>query len=393
MRVSQEKVDVFMQYVGELIETSESFNLLQKRIGSTSSNQLARDFKDINSGFNQLSDKLQKSLLEIRKVPARNLVQKIPRMACDLAQTLGKSVEVVMTGQDVQIDKSMMEALESPLNHLVRNCVDHGIEPPDKRRQAGKNETGAITIDISEAGDHVTLRIGDDGSGIDPDKIRREAVRRGLATAEQAETLSDRDALQFIFRSGFSTAEKVTDVSGRGVGLDVVRTNVESLRGTIDLESHPGRGAVVTLRLPSSLTVLVVHGMLAGVGDQQFIIKVEDIYEAIRPRPQEVVTVGARAECLHVRGRIYPLIRLHKLFGIETTFTNPASATVILAHTRDKYAGILVDRIIGQQRAVVKDLKGRLQVLKTIAGTAILADGRVGLVLNVPGILKECLSG
>ena len=393
MRVSQEKVDVFMQYVGELIETSESFNLLQKRIGSTSSNQLARDFKDINSGFNQLSDKLQKSLLEIRKVPARNLVQKIPRMACDLAQTLGKSVEVVMTGQDVQIDKSMMEALESPLNHLVRNCVDHGIEPPDKRRQAGKSETGAITIDISEAGDHVTLRIGDDGSGIDPDKIRREAVRRGLATAEQAETLSDRDALQFIFRSGFSTAEKVTDVSGRGVGLDVVRTNVESLRGTIDLESHPGRGAVVTLRLPSSLTVLVVHGMLAGVGDQQFIIKVEDIYEAIRPRPQEVVTVGARAECLHVRGRIYPLIRLHKLFGIETTFTNPASATVILAHTRDKYAGILVDRIIGQQRAVVKDLKGRLQVLKTIAGTAILADGRVGLVLNVPGILKECLSG
>lgn len=391
MRVSQEKVDVFMQYVGELIETSESFNLLQKRINRASNDQLSRDFKDINTGFNQLSDKLQKSLLEIRKVPARNLVQKIPRMARDLAHTLGKSVEVALAGQDVAIDKSMMEALESPLNHLVRNCVDHGIEPPDARRKAGKNETGTIAIDISEAGEHVTLKISDDGAGIDPDKIRAEAVRRGMATAEQAKTLSDHDALQFIFRSGFSTAEKVTDISGRGVGLDVVRTNVESLRGTIELESHPGRGTAVTLRLPASLTVLVVHGMLAGVGDQQFIIKIEDIYEAIRPRLQEIVTVGGKAECLNVRGRIYPLIRLHKLFGIETKCTDPAVATIILAHTKDKHAGILVDRIIGQQRTVVKDLKGRFEDLKTVAGTAILADGHVGLVLNVPGILKECL--
>jgi two-component system chemotaxis sensor kinase CheA len=391
MRVSEEKVDVFMQYVGDLIETSESFNLLQKRIDSASNDQLARDFKDINTGFNQLSDKLQKSLLEIRKVPARNLLQKIPRMVRDLAHTLGKDAQVVMTGQDVQIDKSMIEALESPINHLVRNCVDHGIERPDQRRRAGKNETGAITIDISEAGDNVVLRIGDDGSGIDPDKIRREAVRRGLTTTEQAETLGDREVLQFIFRSGFSTAERVTDVSGRGVGMDVVRTNVELLRGTIDLESHFGRGSAVTLRLPSSLTVLVVHGMLAGVGDQQYIIKVEDIHEAIRPKPQEVVTVGGTGECLHVHGRIYPLIRLHELFGIETKFIDPACATVILAHTKDKCAGILVDRILGQQRAVVKELKGRFQNLKTIAGTAILANTRVALVLNVTGILKEYL--
>ncbi|UCC96559.1 MAG: chemotaxis protein CheA [Phycisphaerales bacterium] len=391
MRVSEEKIDVFMQYVGDLIETSESFNLLGERIDDTANNQLAGDFKDINAAFNQLSDKLQKSLLEIRKVPARNLVQKIPRMVRDLAHGLGKNVQVVMTGQDVQIDKSMIEALESPINHLVRNCVDHGIELPATRQKAGKNETGTITIDISEAGDNVTMRIGDDGSGIDPDKTGREAVRRGLVTAEQAETLSDHEVLQFIFRSGFSTAERVTDVSGRGVGMDVVRTNVESLRGTIDLESHLGEGSAVTLRLPSSLTVLVVHGMLAGIGDQQYIIKVEDIHEAIRPNPEEVVTVGGTAECLHVRGGIYPLIRLHELFGIETDLTDPTRSTVILAHTKDKCAGILVDRILGQQRVVVKDLKGPFQELGTIAGTAVLANSRVGLVLNVSGIIEECL--
>ncbi len=391
MRVSEEKVDVFMQYVGDLIEMSEAFNLFQERIDGASDEQLAKGFRDINAGFGQLSDKLQKSLLEIRKVPARSLVQKIPRMVRDLAHSLGKKVQVAMTGQEAQLDKSVIEAMESPVNHLVRNCVDHGIEPPAARQKAGKSETGTIAIDISESDDAVVLKISDDGSGIDPDRIRREAVRRGLVTPEQAESLSDREALQFIFRSGFSTAEKVTDVSGRGVGMDVVRANVEALRGTIDLESQHGRGTTVTLRLPTSLTVLVIHGMLAGVGDQQYIIKLEDIHKAIRPRPQEMITVGANAECLHVCGRIYPLIRLHRLFGIETEFTDPTGATVILAHTKDKCAGILVDRILGQQRAVIKDLKGQLADLPAIAGTAILANTRVGLVLDVPGIIEDRL--
>ncbi len=391
MRVSEEKVDVFMQYVGDLIEMSEAFNLFQKRIGGASNEQLARGFRDINAGFGQLSDELQKSLLEIRKVPARSLVQKIPRMVRDLAHSLGKKVQVAMTGQDAQLDKSVIEAMESPVNHLVRNCVDHGIEPPATRQKAGKSETGTIAVDISESDDAVVLRIADDGSGIDPGRIRREAVRRGLVTPDQAESLSDRDVLQFVFRSGFSTAEKVTDVSGRGVGMDVVRTNVEALRGAIDLESQHGRGTTVTLRLPTSLTVLVIHGMLAGVGDQQYIIKLEDIYKAIRPRPEEIITVGANVECLHVCGRIYPLIRLHRLFGIETEFTDPTRATVILAHAKNKLAGILVDRILGQQRAVMKDLKGRLAGLQTIAGTAILADTRVGLVLDIPGIMEKYL--
>jgi len=388
MRVSEEKVDVFMQYVGDLIEMSESFNLFQERIDSTSNGQLAKGFRDINVGFGQLSDKLQKSLLEIRKVPARNLVQKIPRMVRDLAHTLGKKVQVVMTGQEAQIDKSVIEAMESPVNHLVRNCVDHGIEPPAARQKTGKSETGTIAIDICESDDAVMLKIADDGSGIDPERIRREAVRRGLTTPEQAESLSDREVLQFIFRSAFSTAERVTEVSGRGVGMDVVRTNVESLRGTIDLESQYGRGTTVTLRLPTSLTALVIQGMLAGIGDQQYIIKLEDIHKAIRPRPEELVAVGGHAECLHVCGKIYPLIRLHKLLGIETEFTDPTRATVILAHTKDKCAGILVDRILGQQRAVIKDLRGRLADLHMIAGTAILANTRVGLVLDVPGIVE-----
>jgi len=393
MRVSEEKIDVFMQYVGDLLEVSESFNLLQKRIDSNSDMQLAREFKDINTSFNQLSDKLQKSLLAIRKVPARNLVQKIPRMARDLANSLGKQVQVEVTGQSVQIDKSTIEALESPISHLVRNCVDHGIETPVERKKAGKSETGFVKIDISEQGDDVIIKIHDDGAGIDPEKIRKKAIQMGLVTAELASGLSDRETLQFIFSSGFSTAKKVSDVSGRGVGMDVVRTNVESLKGTIDLQSTPGKGSAVTLRLPSSLTVLVVNGMLASVGDQQYIIKVEDIYEAIRPKAEEIITVSGHAECLHVRGQIYPLIRLHELFGVEAEFTDPTEGMVILVEDKDSRGAILVDKILGQQRVVVKKLDERFSYLNTVAGAAILANTKVGLVLDVPAILAESLGG
>jgi len=246
-------------------------NLLQKRINVNSDTQLAREFRDVNSAFNQLSDKLQKSLLAIRRVPAGNLVQKVPRMVRDLANSLGKDVKVEVAGQ---IDKSMIEALESPINDLVRNSVDHGVERPQERKKAGKSETGMVKIDISEHGEDVIISIEDDGAGIDPEEIRKKAVRMGLVPEEQAAQLDDRDVLQFIFASGFSTARKVSDVSGRGVGMDVVRTNVESLKGSISLRSVPGRGSTVTLRLPSSLTVLVVDGMLVGVGDQQYIIRV-----------------------------------------------------------------------------------------------------------------------
>ena len=393
MRVSEEKVDVFMHYVGDLIEISESFNLLQKRIDINSDTQFAREFKDVNSGFNQLSDKLQKSLLAIRKVPARNLIQKIPRMVRDLANSLSKEVKVEVSGQDVQIDKSMIEALESPINHLVRNCVDHGIETPEERKKAGKNETGMIKIDIAEHGEDVIIKIEDNGAGIDPEKIRKKAIQMGLVTDEQTAQLNDRDVLKFIFSSGFSTAKKVSDVSGRGVGMDVVRTNVESLKGSIDLQSTLGQGSTVTLQLPSSLTVLVVNGMLVSVGNQQYIIKVEDIYEAIRPKPDEITTVHGYAECLHVHGQLYPLIRLHELFGVETEFTDPAEAMVILAKNKDSRGAILVDNILGQQRAVVKELDKQFSYLNTVAGTAILANTKVVLVLDVPGILAESLGG
>jgi len=385
------RIDVFMRYVGDLIEISESFNLLQRRIDTNPDRQLAREFKDVNSSFNQLSDKLQKSLLAIRKVPARNLIQKVPRMVRDLANSLGKKVNVKITGQDVQVDKSMIEALGSPMNHLVRNCVDHGIERPKQRQEAGKDETGVVRIDITEQGDDVTIKIADDGAGIDPEKVRLKAIQMGLVTDKQAAQLNDRDVLQFVLSSGFSTAKQVTDVSGRGVGMDVVRTNVESLKGSIDLQSSLGQGSTVTLRLPSSLTVLVVNGMLVSVGDQQYIIKVEDIYEAIRPKAEDITTVRGCAECLHVHGEIYPLIRLHELFGVKTELTEPTESMVILARNKDNCGALLVDKILGQQRAVVKELDEQFSYLNTVAGTAILANTRVGLVLDIPGILAESL--
>jgi len=393
MRVSEEKIDVFMQYVGDLIEVSESFKLLQKRMDSSSDIELAKEFKSINSGFNQLSDRLQKSLLEIRKVPAKNLVQKVPRMARDLAQSLGKKIQVEITGQETQVDKSLIEALESPINHLVRNCVDHGIEGPEHRGKVGKRETGTIEVAIAKESENVIIRVRDDGGGIDPEKIRDKAVKLGLASTEQAGSMSDRQVLQFILSAGFSTAQKVTDVSGRGVGMDVVRSNVESLRGAINLESTLGEGTTVTLRMPSSLTVVVISGMVVSVGDQQYIIKLEDIHEVLRPRAQDVLTVNGKTECLKVRGQIYPLIRLHQVFGVQPEFSKPFQAMVILTHIKDKRAGMLVDRILGQQRVVLKELDKKFSYLKTIAGTAILANTNVGLVLDVPGIIGHSLGG
>lgn len=393
MRISEEKIDVFMHYIGDLIEISETLNLLQKRIDVNSDTQLATEFKDVNSGFNQLSNKLQKSLLAIRKIPARNLIQKIPRMVRDLANPLSKKVKVEVAGQDVQIDKSMIEALESPINHLVRNCVDHGIETAEERKKAVKSETGTVKIDIAGNGENVIIKIEDDGAGIDPEKIRKKAVQMELVTNEQAAQLDEHDVLQFIFSSGFSTAKKVSDVSGRGVGMDVVKNNVESLKGSIDLQSTLGQGTTVTLRLPSSLTVLVVNGILVSVGSHQYIIKVEDIYGAIRPKPEEIATVTGYAECLHVHGQIYPLIRLHELFGVETELIEPTEAMVILAKDKGCRGAILVDRILGQQRTVVRKLDKQFSYINTIAGTAILANRKVGMVLDVPGILVESLGG
>jgi len=393
MRVSEEKIDVFMQYVGDLIEISESFNLLQTRIDANSDTQLTAEFKNINSNFTQLSDKLQKSLLAIRKVPAMNLIQKIPRMVRDLANSLNKEVQVEFTGENVQIDKSMIEAMESPINHLVRNCVDHGIEMPEERKKSGKSETGLIKVNISEQGDDVIVEIDDDGAGIAPEKNRKKAVQMGLITHERANKLDDREVLEFIFSSGFSTAAKVSDISGRGVGMDVVRFNVESLKGSINLQSTNGKGTTVKMRLPSSLTVLVVNGMLVDVGDQQYIVKLDDIYEIIRPKPEEIITVRNDSECLHVRGQIYPLIRLHELFGVETEFTNPTEAGVILVQVNEKRGAILVDKLLTRQRVIVKKLDEQFSYLNTVAGTAVLANTKVSLVLDIPGILSEFMEG
>ncbi len=391
MRVSEEKVDVFMRYVGDLIEMAESFNLLQKRIDGTSNAPFAKELKGINQGFNRLSDKLQKSLLAIRKVPAGNLVQKIPRMVRDLSNSLGKKVQVEVRGQDVQIDKSMIEALESPINHLVRNCVDHGIESPEARKEGSKNETGTIKIDVSEQGDDIIIKIQDDGGGIDPAKIRKKAVQMGLINSSQEKNLSDREIIQFVFSSGFSTAQKVTDISGRGVGMDVVRTNINSLKGSIELDSCYNHGTTVTLCLPSSLTVLVVDGMLVDVASEQYIIKLEDICELIQLKPEEITTINAKAECLHIHGKICPLIRLHELFGVETEFADTDVATVVLTKVKDDFAAILVDKISGQQRVVVKEVQGLFFDSSTIAGAAILASGSVGLVLDIAGIIANSL--
>jgi len=392
MRIDEEKVDGFMSYVGELIVTAETFNYLQKRIEAEQvSPQTVRAFKNANQAFRELSDDLQESLMEIRRVPIKGLLQKVTLMARELAGQMGKKVKVEIEGQEVRLDKSIAENLEGPLVHIVRNSMDHGLEEPETREKAGKTPEGLLRVKASTDKEFFFLEIFDDGRGVDPEKMRRAAVEKGRMSEAQARGLSDKEAVNLIFAAGFSTAKEITDVSGRGVGMDVVRTNIAQLNGSINVDSLPGRSTTISLKIPLSVTLQVVKALLVRVGAENFIISLDDIIESLRPSAQELATVEGRGEVLNRRGQILPLIRLYEIFDLNPQFTNPCEAILVIVETSAGRFGLLVDEVIGQQQVVVKDLGTQFKNLACLAGSAILGDGRLGLVLDADGLVRLAL--
>lgn len=388
MRVSEEKIDDFMKYVGDLIMVNESLNNLQRKlIDSEVADGIINEFRQTNSTFRSLSDKLQFSLLEIRKVPARGLVQKIPRMVRDLAEKLNKKIVVDIAGEDILIDKTLLEALGDPITHMVRNCVDHGIATPQKRLDAGKSQTGTISINLKQKNEMVTFTISDDGNGIDPNKIRAKAIEKGLI--RNSESLTNRQILQLIFASGLSTAEKVSDVSGRGVGMDVVRTNVEKLNGTIEIDSEIGKGTQITLKLPANSTAVVESFILAGVGQHFFLVPLKHVRELLRPTEEMLYTIQNRGEFLNLRDQLYSLLRIPEIFDIKSQHSNPSHGMVIIVEADHKQAALFVDEIYGQQRAVTKNLDGELINLPGIAGAAILGNGHIGIVTDIAALIEN----
>lgn len=389
MRISEEKVDGFMSYVGELIVTAETFNYLQKMIEQEKVNpNTIWAFKNANRAFRELSDELQESLMEIRRVPIKGILQKVNMMARELSHQLGKRVKVQLEGQEVQLDKSIAESLEAPLVHVVRNSLDHGLEPEEERRRQGKDEEGLLRVTASADKEYFYLAVEDDGAGIDPAKMRAVAVQKDLMSEAQAAALTDKEAIGLIFGAGFSTAKTITDVSGRGVGMDVVRTNINALNGSISVDSAVGQGTTITFKIPLSVTLQVIKALHVRVGNANFIISLDEILESLRPMPEELSTVEGRGLVLNRRGQITPLIKLYEIFNLEPQFPNPEDGLVVMVETTSGRYALLVDAVMGQQQVVVKELGAQFKSLNFLSGSALLGDGGLGLVLDANGVVN-----
>jgi len=380
IRVEVEKIDLLINLVGELIITQsmieQQVSLLDQKTHINlinSINQLTRNTRD-----------LQESALSIRMMPMNYVFSRFPRMVHDLSARLGKQTTLVMTGATTELDKSLIERIVDPLTHLFRNCIDHGIEMPAIRKQLGKSEAGNLTLSATNRGSHIVIEVSDDGAGLDRQLILNKALSRGLNVSEK---MSDNEVWQLIFAPGFSTAEVVTEVSGRGFGMDVVKQNIGAMGGTIMVKSARGYGMSVTISLP--LTLAIMRGMTVALGDNVYVIPMSLIIETLRPQVEEIKTVTGQGLMVSVRGEYIPIIVLHALFNQKTEITNPCKGVLVIVETDDKKAAILVDALLGQQQVVIKSLETHFKRIPGLSGATIMADGLVALILDVPAILQS----
>jgi len=326
---------------------------------------------------------LQRTAMAMRMVPVRGMFQKMARVVRDTAMSLGKEIQLVVEGEDTEIDRTLIEELGDPLVHMIRNAADHGIETPAQRAAAGKPPLGTVRLRAYHRGGHVVLEVADDGRGLDAARIRAKAVERGLVSADAV--LDTRETLDLIFKPGFSTAEQVTDLSGRGVGMDVVRRNLERVRGKIEIDSTPGGGTTFTISMP--LTLAIIEGLLVSVADQRFVIPTLSVRESFRPSAGHVSTVHGQGELVDVRGRRIPLLRLGRHLGIGGR-ENPSEAIVVVLEAGPGLRCLLVDALLGKQEVVIKSLGETFAGRSEFAGAAILGDGRVGLILDPTALVK-----
>ena len=390
MRISEEKVDEFMDHVGELIIISEVFNYLEKKLSTISGGEhVSKEFKIANLNYSELTLRLQHGLSEVRKVGIKSIFQKIPRIIRDVSTAIGKDVEVELHGEEVMLDKSLVEKLESPIIHMVRNAVDHGVETPEKRKAVGKPGRGKVIISAEILGESLFIRLKDDGAGISRDKILEKAISKGLTTQQAGSQLADKEVFDFIFNPGFSTAETVTDISGRGVGMDVVKGAINDTKGKIEIESTLGKGSEFIISVPVSTTLVTINGLVTSVGKSKFIFPVEDVRESLRPKKGEIFRLKEKSEMVNIRGEIYPLIRLHTLFNIKTEVVEPSDGVCLIIHKDGRSCCVLADAIVEQQNVVLKDLGKVFHHVKALLGGAILGDGSIGLVLSVGGLVGE----
>ena len=375
VKVDTGKLDSLLDLVGEMVIAQ---SLVGQGLSQLAGNnpQFARNVAQLG----RITKELQRVSMSLRMVPIRGAFQKMARVVRDLGAKQGKKVNLVTSGEDTELDRGVVEELGDPLLHMIRNSMDHGIEAPDRRAAAGKPPVGTLQLRAYHQGGNIVVEVEDDGAGLNKDRILKKAVERGLTTAAAPHT--EAEIFNFIFAAGFSTAEKVTDLSGRGVGLDVVRRNIERLRGNVDISSEPGKGTRFKISLP--LTLAIIDGFIVKVGEERYIIPTLSVRESFRPRADMISRIHGRAEVVNVRGRLIPLLRLHEFFGVKAEATDPAQGIVVVVQSGTDLRCLLVDRLLHKQEVVIKNLND-MMVHKNhaLAGAAILGDGQVGLILDV----------
>ena len=379
VRVDTSKLDGLVDLVGELV-IAQSMVVQHGGVTAGDDEQLARALAQLRG----ITKDLQRMTMSLRMVPIRGVFQKMSRLVRDVASHVGKEIRLVLQGEDTELDRTLIEEIGDPLVHMIRNSADHGIEPAVDRVAAGKPPAGTITLQAVHQGGFVVIRIADDGRGLDPARIRATAEARGIIA--RSTLLEPREVLELIFAPGFSTAATVTDLSGRGVGMDVVRRNIEKLRGKIEIESLPGRGTTFTVSIP--LTLAIIEGLLVAVGDHRYVIPTLSVVESFRPEPGRVVVVHGRGELVEVRGRQVPLLQLGPHLGVSGTVSDPTHGIVVVVESGSDSRCLLVDGLIGRQEVVIKSLGDMFPHRAGFAGAAILGDGRVGLILDTTALVR-----
>ncbi|MCK4658127.1 MAG: chemotaxis protein CheA [Phycisphaerae bacterium] len=374
VRIETAKLDALVDMVGELV-IAQTLVEANSKIAedpklSKDSGQVAKIVRDV-----------QEVAMAMRMVPIGPTFQRMARLVRDVSRKADKKVELIISGEDTELDKNVTQQIGDPLVHMVRNAVDHGIELPQDRIAAGKSEVGHVHLSAAHQGGNIVIQIQDDGKGLDPEKLIAKGIEKGIV--QPGEELTDEQAYSLIFAPGFSTAAQVTDISGRGVGMDVVKRNIEQLRGRTEIASGKGRGSTFSICLP--LTLAIIDGMVVRVGGERFIFPTITIEQALRPRPEQITTVQQKGEVVKVRGRLIPLIQLGELFGLSDHI-DPCQAMVVIAHNDGRQIGVVVEELLGQQQVVIKTLGERFESLRGVSGAAILGDGRVGLILEMSGI-------
>jgi len=382
LRVDASRLDYMMDMVGELV-IAQSLVSHDPQLRSLENGSLHRRLNQLG----RITGEVQRMAMGLRMMPVGHLFSRMRRLVRDLARKNGKQVRLETQGEETELDKTIIEAIADPLMHMVRNSLDHGVEPTQERLAKGKPAEGCVVLAASHQTGHIILRVSDDGRGLNTEGILKKARERALIAPNQS--LSENEIFHLIFLPGFSTAEKITDVSGRGVGMDVVRRQIEGLRGRIDIESTLNQGTTFHLRLP--LTLAIIDGLIVGVGQERYILPLSSVREMLRPTPQMLFTIEQKAEMAMIRGALLPVVRLNRRFEIPSAVDNPCEGLFVVAECEGRRFCLLVDQLLGKQEVVIKSMGEAFRNVAEISGGAILGDGRVGLILDLNGVFREAV--